>query len=495
MGKRCPSSAGRAVLLYLVASLAIERAAAFLVPSSCALRPHITSSTRINLSSKIVEDEEKVTTVIDVDLLEPDHKHEFLDDAPLIETLESFNPTNLDLNEHYITPKYEMEHEVEEGEPELGIWAARALLLCVAVLWGTNFASVKYLETLCFHPPCSHPPSEAALARFGVAALVSFPLLIGQKRDIILGGIECGLWIALGYITQAVALSTIPAGKCAFICSLTVVVVPFISAVFFGKKVKPVNMASAALAILGVGVLEGMFDIPSLLGIPPAAADASALATTSSLATASAATLAATSTAESTDLLASAAASIGLGKGDLLALGQPFGFGISFMRIEHYVEKFEDVDNRVMTIAAAQCVAVGLVALLWVLYDFDFTIPNMSYMLEPHRIGAIAWTGIMTTVVAIYFEGVALQVASATEAALTFASEPVWASVFGAWLLKEKLNINSYVGGAIILTACLLSAVADLPSSDDTEGSEEQVGGAAINSRIEEKDENESLAK
>jgi len=179
-----------------------------------------------------------------------------------------------------------MEHEVEEGEPELGIWAARALLLCVAVLWGTNFASVKYLETLCFHPPCSHPPSEAALARFGVAALVSFPLLIGQKRDIILGGIECGLWIALGYITQAVALSTIPAGKCAFICSLTVVVVPFISAVFFGKKVKPVNMASAALAILGVGVLEGMFDIPSLLGIPPAAADASALATTSSLATA-----------------------------------------------------------------------------------------------------------------------------------------------------------------------------------------------------------------
>ena len=78
----------------------------------------------------------------------------------------------------------------------------------------------------------------------------------------------------------------------------------------------------------------------------------------------------------------------------------------------------------------------------------------------------------MTTVVAIYLEGVALQVASATEAALVFASEPVWATLFGSWLLHENVNMNSYVGGAIILTACITSAVADLPSSDndDDEG-------------------------
>ena len=55
--------------------------------------------------------------------------------------------------------------------------------------------------------------------------------------------------------------------------------------------------------------------------------------------------------------------------------------------------------------------------------------------LEPHRLVAVGWTGIMTTVVAIYLEGVALQTASATEAALTLASEPVWASMFGAWAI------------------------------------------------------------
>lgn len=87
--------------------------------------------------------------------------------------------------------------------------------------------------------------------------------------------------------------------------------------------------------------------------------------------------------------------------------------------------------------------------------------------MDPHRLAAIGWTGIVTTVGAIYLEGLALETASATDAALTFASEPVWASLFGAWLLHEKLNLNAYVGGAVILTACLMSALADMPSASD----------------------------
>jgi drug/metabolite transporter (DMT)-like permease len=90
-----------------------------------------------------------------------------------------------------------------------------------------------------------------------------------------------------------------------------------------------------------------------------------------------------------------------------------------------------------------------------------------SLQMDPHRLAAIGWTGIITTVVAIYLEGIALETASATEAALLFASEPVWASLFGAWLLHESLNLNAYVGGAVILAACVLSAVSDLPQSDD----------------------------
>ena len=93
--------------------------------------------------------------------------------------------------------------------------------------------------------------------------------------------------------------------------------------------------------------------------------------------------------------------------------------------------------------------------------------------MDPHRLAAIGWTGIVTTVVAIYLECIALETASATEAALLFSSEPVWASLFGAWLLHEKLNLNAYVGGVIILAACIMSAVSDLPKSGNEEAEAE----------------------
>jgi len=90
----------------------------------------------------------------------------------------------------------------------INLWMARTILLLVAIVWGTNFATVKYLETLCFHPPCNHPPSEFALARFGVAGLASLPFLIGQPSPVILAGLECGLWIAVGYFTQGTYQTT-----------------------------------------------------------------------------------------------------------------------------------------------------------------------------------------------------------------------------------------------------------------------------------------------
>lgn len=363
-------------------------------------------------------------------------------DLPPMDPLENLSRMDASSNMMAVAPP---SSEREEGDASgISIWAARGILMAVAVLWGTNFGTVKYLEKLCFHPPCTHPPSEFALARFGVAALVASPLLVGRGKEIVFAGLECGLYIALGYFAQAAALQYIDSGKCAFICSLTVVVVPLLSFLLEGRPVRAANLASAALALVGVGVLEGVVEVPHAL-------EAFAATDLPSTATVAAAT----------DV-----GFLGLGKGDLLALGQPFGFGYAFMRIEHYVEKFKEEENSVLTLSAAQCVSVGIMSLLWVLYDYHWTLPNMEYMIEPHRIGAIAWTGIMTTVVAIYLQGIALQTATATEAALIFSSEPVWAFAFGAWLLNEQLTSDSYIGGTVILAACLLGVVGDMGGDD-----------------------------
>jgi drug/metabolite transporter (DMT)-like permease len=319
--------------------------------------------------------------------------------------------------------------------------------------------------------------------RFGLAAMVSLPLLLRQRRDVIFAGLECGLWISLGYFTQALALSTIDAGQCAFICSLTVVFVPVAAALLYGKPIRPSNLIAAAVALAGVGVLEGMINVGELLGTAPAIA--AAHADMVALVGQSAVTDAASAVVQQNSLLTSGLASVsngpltsiahalGIKEGDILALGQPIGFGTAFLRIEHYQEQFKDVQNRVLTIAAAQCVTVGIMAFFWVLYDFHGALPNFEYMIEPHRIAAICWTGIVTTVFAIFIEGIALQRASATDASLAFSTEPVWASMFGFILLNETLSINSYAGGALILAACLIGAIADLRAPKNIEATED----------------------
>lgn len=366
-------------------------------------------------------------------------------------------------------------NNIENAEEEgLSLWASRGILLLVAAIWGTNFASVKYLETLCFHPPCNHPASEFAFARFGLAAVISLPLLFRQRADVVWAGMECGLWITLGYVSQALALAdNISSGKCAFICSLTVVVVPVMSALIYGKPVKPLNIVAAAIALTGVGVLEGLVDVSTLIA-PAVAADGSAVVQAATTVASSSSTIETAQVAAASGPIQALANALGVHRGDILALGQPIGFGYTFCRIEHYQEVYKDVPNRVLTIAAAQCFAVGLTSLIWVLMDYQWQLPNMEYLLEPHRMATIAWTGVVTTVGAIFLEGIALQRATATDAAISFASEPVWASLFGLWLLHEHLSTTTYVGGAIIMAACLVGALTD---DNEEEG---DIDGASI---------------
>jgi hypothetical protein len=136
-------------------------------------------------------------------------------------------------------------------------------------------------------------------------------------------------------------------------------------------------MLAAVVALMGVGILEGMVDTSALLGISPAMAD-----TGSAAAAAVASSSSAMATAASVGPLGTLANLLGVHKGDIIALGQPLGFGYAFMRVEHYVEKFKDEKNQVITLSAAQCVTVGVMSLLWVLYDYHGVIPNMEYLVR-----------------------------------------------------------------------------------------------------------------
>jgi len=124
----------------------------------------------------------------------------------------------------------------------------KGLLLLVAVIWGSNFGALKYLDT------CGVEVALLTAIRFALATLSLLPFLLKASKEVLKAGLEVGLWVSLGYITQAVGLETTQASKSAFICSLTVVIVPLINGLL-GKKIPQQTWISCALAVMGVGLL------------------------------------------------------------------------------------------------------------------------------------------------------------------------------------------------------------------------------------------------
>ena len=121
------------------------------------------------------------------------------------------------------------------------------LMLVVALLWGSNFPAVK--ATI----EAGLPSSAAASMRFFVAAVALLPLLSQgprpMPRGLVIGGLECGMWLALGYIGQALALHDLPAGAVAFLASLQVVFVPLLQAATGGGALSQRLMLAASMCI------------------------------------------------------------------------------------------------------------------------------------------------------------------------------------------------------------------------------------------------------
>ena len=71
---------------------------------------------------------------------------------------------------------------------------------------------------------------------------------------------------------------------------------------------------------------------------------------------------------------------------------------------------------------------------------------------------AVVWTGFISTALALVIQATALGKVPIAEASVILATEPLWASLFDKlWL--EEFDVNDYIGGALIVGACLVSSL------------------------------------
>lgn len=303
----------------------------------------------------------------------------------------------------------------------ISVSTARAILLLVSAFYGTNFACVKILGE-------AMDPSFAAFLRFTVASLVFSPNLlkiINSNRQLFIGGLEVGLYSALGYWGQSQALLTSQASAAAFICSLAVIVVPILDLIFKkGTSNKPwyESILPAGLAVIGVGCLElGGSTLPNI--------------------------------------------------GDLWAFIQPLMFGLGFWRIEHHMKSMKGIEGEAQGFTGAMMLTVALCSLAWTVQTYTSTYAGdfhttalsiyeqLSTLKDWHVLAAIGWTGIFTTAITSYGENVAMTRLSAAESTVIYSTEPLWGTAFAAFALHESIGWNTVVGAILVCSACLWSAL------------------------------------
>jgi len=282
-------------------------------------------------------------------------------------------------------------------------------LVLVTLLWGTTFALVKdATHTL--------KPEVLTALRFSLGLIPFVPFMLANaaraNRTLWRDGLILGVLNFASYIAQAIGLTLIGSNRSAFITGLNVVMVPLLLALIFRRRLPGVVWGAAALALAGIGFI-------SAEGGP-------------------------------------------LSSGDFWTLGCAFFYALYIIYLER------SSGHASLALVGVQMLTVAALSLLWSVPGLLSTgWPSLFYprALTPEG-GVLIPSSLPWTLLYLSFfatAGTTLLMAlgqkavSASEAAIVYALEPVFAALF-AWVWAgETLGARGWVGGALIVGAMVLS--------------------------------------
>ena len=332
-------------------------------------------------------------------------------------------------------------------DSEGALWPYQLAMLVITACWGANFAVTSWSLDALGGDATDGTLFVAARFLVGAGALVPF-LASANSMAVCIAGAQVGALCAAGYAAQSVSLALgTEAGTAAFICSLQSVVVALGASTKTGGVARQTWLA-VALSIAGVGCLELLHDPSSVALTADVGADA--------------ATAAAAATGGGASSLL----------GDVIALGQPLGFGLSYVVLEDAMAKHPEDE---LPLAALQCIliaiaavgaaAIGAHTMPWQLH-WEHLLPTVPSSEGAAAAGdwgatltrwgvplAIAYTGLISTSLTIWLQAKVFKRLPSTDASIILSSEPLWAVVVAAVLLHAEVGVNTYVGGTLILSA------------------------------------------
>jgi drug/metabolite transporter (DMT)-like permease len=288
-----------------------------------------------------------------------------------------------------------MNYNTEQATSRLRPWQADLALLLVTLIWGSTFVLVK-------QSVARFPVFAFLFLRFVLAALV-LGLLFGRRLRTLSwrmfgAGLLIGLFLFGGYAFQTVGLRFTTASKAGFITGLSVVMVPVFTALLFRRAPQRTVLLGVLLATVGLALLTLGKDLTPT-------------------------------------------------RGDGLAFGCAVCFALHIVAVSLFAPQ---TDALALTIVQVTTVALlsGIAALVTEIRPWP---------MRTDVCAAAAFTGVLATALAFAIQNSVQVYTTSVHTALIFASEPVFAGLFGYWLAGERLTRWGVLGCGLILLGMLLA--------------------------------------
>jgi drug/metabolite transporter (DMT)-like permease len=283
-------------------------------------------------------------------------------------------------------------------------WQAISALLLVVVIWGSTFLLVRNVtqSLAVFH---------LLFLRFLIAFVVMLPFAISALRRFSAAewktGLLLGVLLFVSFVAQTAGLSMTSASRGGFITGLNVVLVPVMGALFLRNKISRAAWGGVSLAVLGLLVLTrcDTGGVASWLG-------------------------------------------------DLLVLLCSFTYAAHILAIDRVAKSFSAV--------GINTVQLGTMALLSWLFGLGFHEPMV--MPATTTLLSLLYLGVIASALILALQLPAQRVVSATETALLFSLEPVFAALFAVLFGGELLCFGFWVGGVLMLLGVLVCELGGQPN-------------------------------
>ncbi len=280
------------------------------------------------------------------------------------------------------------------------------LLSITALIWGTAFvAQIVGMEHI---GPFTFTASRTLI---GAASLIPVILFMdrkrardntrdefqGSKKDLIKGGLACGLAMFCGLAFQQVGLQYTTAGKAGFITALYIVFVPILG-LFLHKRIEKSVWLGVILGLVGLYLLSVTEDLS-------------------------------------------------IGRGDLLVLSGTIFWALHIIIIDHFADKVDAVK-----MSCIQFLVVGLISLTIAIVTEDISINAIIQSAFP-----VLYSGIIVVGIAFTLQIFGQRGTNPATAAIIMSMESVFAALSGIIILGETMNLRE-ITGCILLFAAVIVA-------------------------------------